>query len=411
MTPLPRTVLGGIEEYAYSVVDEMRKEGLDLSIITSRVSNSKIGKGQEIEHDPQINHIDSSMLFQRPVPRLRSIPTIVKLISKISRASLVHIHMPYPFIESYVSFFAKLLGKKIVITYHMDAKMDSEEERNRLDRKGKGLLLKRIIENAYYLFSSKYPLEWCSAICSNTKAYALDSPFLSNEKFLKKVHVIYQGIKRELYESIDDDRAKQIRDGYLQGKSKFLVSFVGRLVPYKGIPFLLEAIQIVNKRTDLRIQYVIGGTGPEKSKLEEQARSLALDNVIFVGYVADNDLFNLFRASDLVVSPSISALESTPISLLSSLMAGTPVIGTSIGGTAETIPHGVTGRIIPPKDSDALASAMIDLLTEAEIREIGEKKPLIPLRYWRHVAREYSTLFDKLLSERNIKQEQKIQVK
>ena len=113
----------------------------------------------------------------------------------------------------------------------------------------------------------------------------------------------------------------------------------------------------------------------------------SLTNVIFAGFVKNEDLFNLFAASDLVVSPSISELESTPISLLSALVAGTPVIGTSIGGTAEAIPNdGIRGTIISPKDSLALANAIMQMLKKDNRSK--EKITFVP-RFWSDVSRDY----------------------
>ena len=109
--------------------------------------------------------------------------------------------------------------------------------------------------------------------------------------------------------------------------------------------------------------FIIGGDGPQKEYLIELVKSYNLKNIVFTGHVKDEDLFNLFAASDPVVSPSISELESTPISLLSALAVNTPVIGTSIGGTAETIPDdGITGSIVPIKDSKLLAETIKSML-------------------------------------------------
>lgn len=401
VTPLPRSVLGGIEEYAYSIVNELRNIGYDVFIATSKFKprrDSGVSESNTDETDLQTTYINSSMMMQRPVPTPGSVFALIRLISLVRKSDIIHIHMPYPFIESYVSFLATLAKKRIIVTYHMDAHLDFHKDNDNKKEEGKesNSLRNKIFEKAYFHFSSKHPLRRGTAICSNTRAYALDSPILSN--FLDKLYVIYQGINRRLYESMDNERAKRVRSQFLQDNYEYIVCFVGRLVPYKGIPFLLDAIKIINKTTNLKIHFVIGGNGPDKLRLIKQSQSLGLKNVSFIGYVDDKELFNLFRASHLVVSPSISRLESTPISLLSALMSGTPVVGTSIGGTGETIPDGVNAKIIPPKDSNKLAKAIMDLLQETQHKNIDEKSFLVPLRFWSHVARDYATLFEKVRS-------------
>ena len=146
----------------------------------------------------------------------------------------------------------------------------------------------------------------------------------------------------------------------------------------------------------LRVFFVIGGKGPELDKLVNQTQTLGLKNVAFIGFVADAHLCSLFRASDIVVSPSVSALESTPISLLCSLMCGTPVIGTNIGGTEETIPNGEYARIVNPQDSEGLAEAIINLLQGGQ-PVLSNKGPLIALRFWSHVATDYDGVFNGLV--------------
>lgn len=392
VTPLPRTVLGGIEEYAHSVADEIKKKGFGVSIITSTGIDGAKSLPQQTMSDKDTLYIDSRMILQRPVPTLRSLYALIRVIPWVRRSDIVHIHMPFPFVESYVSFLSWILGKKLVVTYHMDAKLDANDTEQKANRSTP--LTNRITESAYYLLSSKYPLTFSRIICTNTMKYAKDSPILQSH--LQKIHVIYQGIKHQLYGSLDTDLACQVRNGYLGNEYNYLVSFVGRLVPYKGIPYLLEAIKIINERTDLRTCFVIGGKGPEHNTLISRANALGLNNVTFIGFVADSELCNLFTASDVVVSPSISSLESTPISLLCSLMCGTPVVGTTVGGTEETIPSGDSAKIVNPRDSEGLAKAIIDLLHDAQ-PSVTKKTPLIDLRFWSHVATDYAGVFNGLV--------------
>jgi glycosyltransferase involved in cell wall biosynthesis len=141
---------------------------------------------------------------------------------------------------------------------------------------------------------------------------------------------------------------------------------------------------------------VIAGEGPQKQFLMELVREHNLTNVIFPGFISDEDLFNLLAASDLVVAPSISELESTPITLLSALMVGTPVIGTSIGGTGETIPNdGIRGSIIPIKESKILANTIDAMLSnrENQTRDIVKIAP----RFWSGVTNDYLQIIHDIL--------------
>lgn len=380
--PMPPTITGGIEEYAYSVVDGMRKEGMNVTVVTSRFHQEE-GTIYPAESEGYL-YIPSKMFFKRPFPT--SLSAFVRVAKAIRQSDIVHIHMPYPFLESFAAFMSKVYHKKIVVTYHMDAKIDTESENT------KEPLLHTIIQKLYTLISARWPLSYCDIICSNTMAYAENSPIL--KRYLGKVKVVYQGIRKDLYDFLDVSSAKKMREIYLGQQYSYLVTFVGRLVPYKGLKYLIEAIDIIGK--DKGILFIIGGNGPQKEHLVELVKKYNLTNVIFAGFVKDEDLFNLFAASDLVVSPSVSELESTPISLLSALAAGTPVIGTSIGGTAESIPNdGKWGSIIPPKESKILADTIEAMLENKNDLRITNK--LLP-RFWSSVASDYLIIIHELVN-------------
>lgn len=391
VTALPASFHGGIEEYAYSLIAELRSSGFEISLVTSKGKNSDAWNGFQENYEFETIYIDSRMLFQRPIPTIRSVGAFTKLIFLVRDCDVVHIHMPYPIIEAYISILSKLMRKKLVITYHMDATIDSNDVgKIRLTR----YVINRVVEKAYHIFSSKVALDLSDIICTNTMAYVRSSPVAV--KYVDKIHVIHQGVREDLRLTISDNKAREIRERFLEGYYKHLVSFVGRLVRYKGLDYLLDAIRIINEKSGIRIRFIIGGIGPEKQRLIQKCSTYGLYNASFIGFVENRELFNLLRASDVVVSPSTSSLESTPISLLCSLMSGTPVVGTSIGGTEETIPSGPNARIIPPKDAQALAEAIIDLVYTSNGKQPKDKRSLIPERYWRHVAQDYESIFSLL---------------
>jgi glycosyltransferase involved in cell wall biosynthesis len=372
--PMPPTITGGIEEYAYSVINELKKIGIQVTTVTSKFKDKATYPSDDYVY------VRSFMLWKRPLPCNPF--ALINVLNAIRRSDVIHIHTPYPFLESIGAFFGKLFGKKVLITYHMDAVIDSDAIHE------KKPFSYTIIENVYRIFSTNVVLSLCDIICTNTKAYALNSPML--RKQMKKIKVIYQGVRKDLFDFLDVKKAEKMRGNYLAQKYSHIVTFVGRLIPYKGLPYLIEAINILR---DEKIFFIIGGNGPQKQFLINLVNSQNLKNVTFAGFVKDEDLFNLFYASDLVVAPSISELESTPISLLSAMYVGTPVIGTEIGGTAETIPNDkIHGKIIPIKNSKILAEAINSMLQN--VKKNGDPKP----RFWSDVAKDYQQIIIDLVA-------------
>ncbi len=373
-TPLPPEVTGGIEEYAFSVIDALRAAGNEVQVFTTRY-------GPRAARSPAVYGMTSVRardLLGRPVcfhPR-----SYRKLFGLVRRADVVHVHMPFPFIEAVAAVYARILGKPLVVTYHMDAVVDRSE-------RGPVRWLHRAAERLYRVFSAVPAVDLADRVCTNTRAYALQSPVLRSR--MDRVIVVHQGIDPKKFGELSRPRAAEVRRELLGDRYTQLVCFVGRLVPYKGLGVLLDAVR--HRGTD-RTLYVIGGRGPEEPALRRAVAEHQLTNVRFLGFVPDRDLMNLFGASDLVVSPSVSALESTPITLLYASAAGTPVLGTDVGGTGETIPNdGHAGLVVPPRNVGALDAAIGRLLEPAAARPTPA-----PPRFWSDVAMDYSNVMVQL---------------
>lgn len=176
---------------------------------------------------------------------------------------------------------------------------------------------------------------------------------------------------------IDIDTFNPVGKRALEEDGRSTVLFVGRLEERKGINYLVEAIPKTLKAYP-RAKFVIIGddtnTGREqKSVLAEIRRSLKKSgceqDVQFIARVALNDLPNYYRSADICIVPSV--YDNSPYTCLEAMACGRAVIGTSAGGTREYIVHGQSGLIIPPRDSDAITNALIDLL-----QDVNERKRL-----------------------------------
>ncbi len=375
-TPLPPEVTGGIEEYAFSVIDALRAAGDDVTVVTTRYDDLPARSPAAYG----VVSFRAKELLGRPVcldPR-----SYLRLFVLARRSDVVHVHMPFPFIEAIAAVFGKVLGKPVVVTYHMDAVVDQGGSRS-------GRWFHRLAERLYRALSAEPAVDLADRVCTNTRAYALQSPVLRSR--LDRVTVIHQGIDPKKFAELSRDRAAVVRHELLGEQYSKLVCFVGRLVPYKGLTVLLDAIRAQDPPGTL---FVIGGKGPEEAKIRRAIADHGLTNVRLLGFVPDQDLMNLFGASDLVVAPSVSALESTPITLLYASAAGTPVLGTEVGGTGESIPNdGITGLVVPAEDAGALGLAIGRLLASPTTRPAPP-----PPRYWSDVAADYGKVMGELRS-------------
>ncbi len=142
--------------------------------------------------------------------------------------------------------------------------------------------------------------------------------------------------------------------------------FIGRLVPWKGVDFLLRALELV---PDLRLDIV--GDGPERNRLRTLADALAVsDRVKFWGEYPDEDLPRRMADADFLVLPSVSVEEMFGMVLLEAMAAGRPVITTAVpSGVREVNVAGETGLEVPIRDPRALADAMRLLAADPGLRE------------------------------------------
>jgi colanic acid/amylovoran biosynthesis glycosyltransferase len=137
---------------------------------------------------------------------------------------------------------------------------------------------------------------------------------------------------------------------------------VARLVEVKGVEYLIRACQLLLKR-GVCFSLRVVGEGPLRGSLEGLTASLGLSkHIMFVGSLTHERLPKFWQQADVFVLPSIidkdGAEENQPVSLAEAQAAGLAVIGTDIGGIGESMAHGRTGLIVPPRNPNALADAI-----------------------------------------------------
>jgi len=157
----------------------------------------------------------------------------------------------------------------------------------------------------------------------------------------------------------------------LEGSGGPLVGVVGRLVQDKGGTYFLKAAaQVAAKLPEVR--FLFAGRGTEEERLRREAESLGLsERVRFLGF--REDIPEITAALDVSVLPSVDCDASSAV-LKEAMALGKPVVATDIGGAREIVEDGRTGLVVPPRDPDALARAIVQILQrEDRGRAMGEE--------------------------------------
>lgn len=139
------------------------------------------------------------------------------------------------------------------------------------------------------------------------------------------------------------------------------ILFVGRIESRKGLPHLFNAYKMV-KQQEPSLRLVVVGEGGLKEQYQKLTQSLGLEDVLFEGFVSPEALPGYYHRADMFCSSS-TVNEAFGITLLEAMAAGTPLIATTIN-TSTVGEHGKTGLLVEPKDEEALARAIMQLLTD-----------------------------------------------
>ncbi|MFV9505985.1 MAG: glycosyltransferase family 4 protein [Oscillochloridaceae bacterium umkhey_bin13] len=147
------------------------------------------------------------------------------------------------------------------------------------------------------------------------------------------------------------------------------IIYTGRIERCKGTLILFRSIPIVVRKLPHARFVVVGGQHVSISDALLQ-RELDRDNVRaycdLLGHIPWHNLIALYRKATIFVMPSL--YESFGISIIEAMACGLPVVATTAGAIPEVVEHGVTGLLVPPGDSIALAEAIIQLARDPELR-------------------------------------------
>ncbi len=177
------------------------------------------------------------------------------------------------------------------------------------------------------------------------------------------------------------------------------IGIIGRLSVEKGHAFFLKALQRVHSQFPNLCAFVIG-EGPLKESLKSQAHALGLDAVVhFLGFRSDME--RVYPMLDIVVSSSIR--EGLPLTILEAMSYGKPVVATKVGGVASLIQNGMNGLLVEPRNEEALAHAILFLLTHpAHVRQMGKAARMFVQENYsvKKMCERYQRVYEALVSKK-----------
>ena len=254
---------------------------------------------------------------------------VTTLLVRVPRYDVVHI-----FSASYFSFvlaptpamlIAKLFGRKIVLNYH------SGEAEDHLAR-------------------------WHSAISVLRLADEIAVP----SEYLVRIFARF-GLRARAICNTIETRRFQFRDR-LPLRPIFLSN--RNLESHYGVDCVLRAFAIIQKHLP-DATLTVAGDGSQRRSLEDLARELQLQNVVFKGQVDQDQVFALYDSVDIYLNGS--SIDNQPLSILEAFACGLPVVTTNAGGIPDIVDHNRTGLMVQCGDYQAMAEEAICLLGHSEV--------------------------------------------
>jgi len=216
---------------------------------------------------------------------------------------------------------------------------------------------------------------------------------------LPKIDVIYETINSIYHILKDIDTISQIKKKYkIQGK---FILYVGTLEPRKNIPRLIQAYHRLIIENKIKHQLVIAGKkGWSYQEIFNTFKSLSCNikkNVIFTGYVPEEELPLLYNAANLFVYPSL--YEGFGIPPLEAMACGVPVIVSNVSSLPEVV--GNAGILVDPYNIEELCQAIYKIIAKEDLREILKKEGFQRVREFsrKKLAKKMLEIYEKILKE------------
>ncbi|MCJ7741027.1 glycosyltransferase family 4 protein [Candidatus Microgenomates bacterium] len=272
-----------------------------------------------------------------------SLGWLTKCYCEVRKHEVVIINLPQ-FEGIIPALLGKIFGKKVIAIYHCEVVLP----RGFFNRIINWLLNK----------SNKISLALSDTIVTYTEDFANHSKILL--PYLKKTKYVYPPIPLP---KIDKRVQKMITDKI--GKTDYVIGVAARLAAEKGMEYLLETIPLLKDKCKI----VIAGSLDPVGEVKYKEKILKLvekykDNIIFLGELKEEEMGAFYSLLDVLVLPSVNSTEAFGMVQVEAMMMGVPVVASDLPGVRVPIQKTGMGAVVPIKNSQKLARAIVEILKD-----------------------------------------------
>jgi len=338
-------LIGGYETQVGLLAESLPKI-FKVQVLTFRLVKSPY---RESFNGVEVHRVSPQLVFFR-IPLSTNFLRILKRLN----FDVLHAHGAVPLISDASILYAISRKKKTVYTHHFDGNVQDSKMFNRL-------------ADFYNLTLGRLSAKLSDAVVTTSRSYAETSEAI--RPYLNKVTVIPCSVDTDVFRPQPESKVKRLKEKLRLSKERVIL-FVGRIVPYKGIEFLIKAFERVEKDLEGEFHLIIIGKGEGKKITDSSSyyhkilssveKSRIKSRVHFISWVSKEELPVYYSLADVVVLPSVMRGEAFGTALVEALACGTPVVASDIPGVKDVLKgNGYVGCYVPPRNSDLLAEALV----------------------------------------------------
>ena len=328
---------GGVETYLLDVMNAQTRAGHEVAALVHDHERS-LGTKTSQEGDGTVWRAGTlATAYFTPIsPGFRG---ALRRLIRSFQPDVVHAHLPNPS-ACWLLTLREMKRIPLVLHWHSDVLTDGQGSVMRLLYRGYRPLEHRLLEQA-------------DAIIATSESYLATSASLQD--YPDKCHVVPLGLDADRFLA----RAKVPELAFEGSDAPFQILAIGRLTYYKGFGFLIRAVATLEE-----VELHIVGEGSLRDELWKLAKELEVeDRVHFHGGLDDQGLAARLAACDCVCLPSVERTEAFGLVLLEAMAFGRATVSSRVlgSGMSWVVEDEVTGLMVPPRDVEALATALARL--------------------------------------------------
>jgi glycosyltransferase involved in cell wall biosynthesis len=374
---------GGMERYVYFLSKYLAKNGCEVEIITAPPTQTAISVRKEDFEVKEITFLPPRIdkRFSNPIQYWLFVRNCAKYLKNVE-FDVLHAHGMTAY-----HYLKRTRNRRPTVVQPFG----SEEFKARKEEN----FIKRIYLDLFIRNPKLYCLHHADAVASEGDLQSRELVELFHVP-REKIFILPDGVELGFIQRCISNSRITRRELGIDDADLVLIN-VNRLAPNKGVNYLIDALWLLNNQVRLNVKLILVGTGPEEPKIKAQMKKLRLeDKVVHFKNIPDEKMFQLYTLADISVTPTL--YEGLPLVVLEAMACGKPIVASNVSEIPQVVKHGENGFLVPPRDPNAIANAVLEIYDRDLFKKMGNKSKEIVKDYdWSIIAKKAISKYEELM--------------